>query len=132
MKMKEKLIRWLQGRYGEDELGRFLLVVYIVIAIINMFLESQIVSLFMLGLMIWTISRILSKQIYARRKENQLFLSKTQPFRRGFKIIKLNLKDKNNRYYICPNCHQICRIPRTHKKGMITCPKCFNQFNARS
>ena len=24
MKMKEKLIRWMQGRYGEDELGRFL------------------------------------------------------------------------------------------------------------
>lgn len=132
IKMKEKLIRWMQGRYGGDELGRFLIVVYIVVAMINLFLESELISLFLLGLMIWNISRILSKKIYARRKENQIFLAKMQPFQRGIKIIKLNLKDRNNRYYICPKCHQICRIPRTNKKGMITCPRCFHQFKARS
>lgn len=132
IKMKEKLIRWMQGRYGEDELGRFLIVVYVITAIINLILESELISLFLLVLMIWNISRILSKKIYARRKENQIFLTKMQPFLRGIKIIKLNLKDRNNRYYICPKCHQICRIPRTNKKGMITCPRCFHQFKARS
>lgn len=130
--MKEKLTRWLYGRYGEDELGRFLLGVYLVGLVVNIFINSELLSLLLFLDIVWILFRILSKNHYARRKENNKYLEISKPWRRRFKLITLNLKDKEHRYYICPKCKQICRVQRTNKKGTITCPKCYYQFSGRS
>lgn len=130
--MKEKLARWLYGRYGEDDLGRFLLVMYLILMVLNLFIDSDILQLLGTVMIVWILYRILSKNYYARRKENNTYLKIIQPWRRRFKLITLQMKDKEHRYYICPKCKQICRVVRSHKKGTITCPKCFHQFSGRS
>lgn len=130
--MKEKLQRWLYGRYGEDELGRFLLGVYLVLFVVNLFVQSGLVSLIMNILVVYIIFRLFSKNYSARRKENNAYLRFASPWRRRFKLIKLQLKDREHRYYICPKCKQICRVQRSNKKGVITCPKCYYQFSGRS
>ena len=130
--MKEKITRWLYGRYGEDALGRFLLGVYMGLFLINLFLKVEWIHMVMLILIVIIMYRILSKNYYARRKENETFLRLSHPWRIRFKVMKLQIRDRSHRYYICPKCKQICRVVRSKKKGIITCPKCYHQFKGRS
>ena len=73
------------------------------------------------GLMIWAICRTLSRNTYKRYQENRKFLQ-----------IVGRLKDRQNRYFDCPKCHQLVRVPRGKGKISITCPKCGTQFIKKS
>jgi len=69
------------------------------------------------ALMIWAIFRALSRNTYKRYQENRTFL-----------LFFDRLKDRNNRYFNCPKCHQTVRVPRGKGKISITCPKCREKF----
>ena len=69
------------------------------------------------GLMIWAIWRTLSRNTYKRYQENRKFL---QIFDR--------LKDRQHRYFDCPKCRQMVRVPRGKGKISITCPRCREKF----
>ena len=69
------------------------------------------------ALMFWAIYRALSRNTYKRYQENRKFL-----------LIFDRLKDRNNRYFNCPKCHQTVRVPRGKGKISITCPKCREKF----
>ena len=71
--------------------------------------------------LIWSIYRMYSRNIEARRRENTAFL-------RFFS----RLTDKQYRYFRCPQCGQQLRVPRGRGKISITCPKCHNQFIKKS
>ena len=60
------------------------------------------------------------------------FLDKTKIIRRFFIATKNNLKDKNNHYYLCPNCYQVVRVPKGRGKVEIHCPKCNKVFKKKS
>ncbi len=126
--MKEKIARFLYGRYGEDALGRFLMVMYIGLVFINFIAKSELINIITLVIGFWMIYRMLSKDYSKRHQENEKYLKLVAPFSRVWKLAKLQAADKEHHYYICPNCGQICRIIKTKKKGTITCPKCYVQF----
>ena len=67
------------------------------------------------GMMIWAIFRGLSRNTYKRYQENRKFLQ-----------IVGRLKDRQNRYFDCPKCHQL--VPRGKGKISITCPRCREKF----
>ena len=69
------------------------------------------------GLMIWAIFRTLSLNTYKRYQENRKFLQ----------VIN-RLKDRRNRYFDCPKCRQMVRVPRGKGKISITCPRCHEKF----
>lgn len=69
------------------------------------------------GLMIWAIWRTLSRNTYKRYQENRRFLQITG-----------RLKDRQNRYFDCPKCRQMVRVPRGKGKISITCPRCHEKF----
>jgi len=68
-------------------------------------------------LMILSIFRILSRNTYKRYQENRKFL---QFFDR--------IKDRQHRYFDCPKCRQMVRVPRGKGKIAITCPRCKEKF----
>ena len=67
--------------------------------------------------LIWSMFRMYSRNIEARRRENAAFL-------RFFS----RLTDKQYRYFRCPGCRQVVRVPRGKGKINIRCPKCSRQF----
>ena len=113
--------RFMTGRYGNDKLNMAILGVAVVISLLSGFFRSAGVNLLMTavayGLMIWAIWRTLSRNTYKRYQENRKFL---QFFDR--------LKDRNHRYFDCPKCRQIVRVPRGKGKIAITCPRCREKF----
>lgn len=50
---REKLARFMAGRYGIDTLYTVLLAVCVILAIVNMFVRSWIIWILMLALAVW-------------------------------------------------------------------------------
>ena len=78
MRIKERLYRFMYGRYGGDSLSKFTLIVYIIIAIVQLFVDQPYLSFFLwlinVALMIWSFFRMFSKNIYKRQAENAVYL----------------------------------------------------------
>ena len=116
-----RLRRFMVGRYGTDRLNMSILGAGLAACLISSFFHNAPINLLLTavsyGLMIWAICRALSKNTYARYQENRKFL---QFFDR--------LKDRQHRYFDCPKCRQMVRVPRGKGKIAITCPRCREKF----
>ena len=117
--------KFMEGRYGTDRLNMAILISGLVASLLSSFLQKTVFGLVFwalsYGLMIWAIYRSLSRNTYRRYQENRKFL-----------MIFDRVKDRNNRYYDCPKCHQTVRVPRGKGKISITCPRCKEKFIKRT
>ena len=119
-KLRTRMNRFMQGRYGMDRLSSVLLWISVALAVLAMFLPGYVglfVTLLTYVLMGIAIFRSLSHNTYKRYRENRWFLS-----------LGSRLKDRDHRYYTCPKCHQSVRVPKGKGKIAITCPKCKEKF----
>lgn len=41
-------------------------------------------------------------------------------------------RDKEHKYFTCPNCRTVCRVPRGKGRIVITCPKCGAEIHGKS
>lgn len=76
--MRDKLIRFMMGRYGMDNLNNCLLWSSLVLLIIATFTRLGLLTLISYVLMIIVIYRMLSRKIYQRENENKIYLEKTR------------------------------------------------------
>ena len=120
-KLSALLRGFMAGRYGTDRLNMVILCAGLVASLLSVWTQSQGLNLvfFVLsyGLMIWAIFRSLSRNTYKRYLENRKFLQ----------LIN-RVKDRQNRYFDCPKCRQVVRVPRGKGKISITCPRCKEKF----
>lgn len=130
---KYKLYRFMQGRYGNDSLSMFLLVFTIILLVLNIFvIQNGILSWLIWIILIWNVFRTYSRNITKRNKENEAFLKITSPFRKQYSRAKKQSQDKSHKYFICPSCKQIVRVPKGKGKITITCPSCSHKFDKKS
>ncbi len=137
LKFQEKIIQFMRGRYGVDQLSNFLILSAVLIAIIGIFAKLSVLNVLCWGLMIVGYFRIFSKNTSKRYAENQKFLDKTYKIRSAYAKLKYRIKyGKQNadpyHIYQCKECGQKIRIPKGKGKIMVTCPKCKNQFKKYS
>ena len=131
--MREKLQRFMMGRYGTDNFSRFLLILWIVLWVIDLFINSTILSALSLAVLIYTYYRIFSRNIQKRYQENMKYLSIKNKLLYKFRSEKAMMKDrKTHHIYKCPTCRQKIRIPRGKGRICITCPKCKTEFTKTS
>ena len=131
--MKEKLIRFMAGRYGFDPFGRATLIGALIVMVLSGLFESAILSLLAWALIIYTYFRLFSRNIYRRSAENQAYLEKTRGIRTWFNSQKsLMAQRKTHHIYKCPTCHQKIRVPRGKGRIEIRCPKCQTRFIKKS
>lgn len=131
--MKEKLIRFMAGRYGFDSFGKATLIAALIVMILSGLFESAILSLLSWALIIYTYFRLFSRNIYRRSAENQAYLAKTRRIRTWFNSQKsLMAQRKTHHIYKCPTCHQKIRVPRGKGRIEIRCPKCQTRFIKKS
>lgn len=133
-KLKEKIRSLMIGRYGIDELNIAIVSLSLIFYILSLFIKKYNLALMWMGtaLLILNIYRSYSKNIPGRRRENEKFLEKTLPARAGFKRMKRNITDKDNKYISCPSCNQELRVPKRKGKILVTCSKCKKKFNVRT
>ena len=73
--MREKLARFMQGRYGIDELGRFLMGTTFFILIMEMLTGWHVLTLVFWAIFILVYYRMFSRDYGKRYQENQKFLT---------------------------------------------------------
>ena len=130
--MKEKFYRFMQGRYGIDQLNSFLMIVCVICFIVNMFIGSIVLTFIAYGTWLFVIFRMFSKNIYARNLENDKYLNFFSPLSRWLKLKLMSKQDPSNKYFSCPKCKQMVRVPKGHGTVVVTCPNCQNKFEKRT
>lgn len=133
-KWRRQFQRFMIGRYGADELSRFLLAAVCVLILVNLFFhDRRFLVVLELILLVFCYYRVFSKNISRRFEENQKFLTMKFHVTEWLKNLKFKIKESRKyKIFKCPNCGQKIRIPRGHGKISIHCRKCGNDFLGRS
>ena len=127
--LKEKLIRFMYGRYGMDSLGKFTIIAGLIVMLIAGWKNSFILSLVAWFCIIYAYFRMFSRNIPARQREYYAFLKVWTPVADWFRFQKRKFSDRKTfRYFRCPNCGQQLRAPKGRGKIQVTCQKCRKEF----
>lgn len=135
--MRDKFLKFMYGRYGVDEYGKFMLVTAIVLSFLGMiinlfrigFIFSFVCSILSTALMVYIVYRAFSRNINKRVLENHKFLGRTAKLRTWIRFCTTRYNDRKiYRYVKCPNCKNYSRVPKGKGKIKITCRVCKKQF----
>ena len=119
----------MSGRYGVDNLNRFLLYVSLILFLLEMLFVRWVdffIVFYPIALVLLAICyfRMFSRNMAKRNMENQKFLEiRDNILRRG---------DRTHRIFHCTNCGQKVRVPRGKGRISIRCPKCGREFIKRT
>lgn len=130
--MKEKLYRFLSGRYGMDDLNKLLFALELLLIVLSFFIPGGIILILFYLVFALYIFRSFSRNIVARSIENQKYIRIRSKITHTFKAFFKSMKDHSHHYYVCPKCSQIIRVPRNKGIITITCPSCRTQFDKKS
>ncbi len=130
--MRNAIQRFMYGRYGTDQFGQFLFGTAVVLTILNLLLHSSLLLLLADVVIFYALFRMLSRNTYKRREENAKFLKKANPAIKWLRMQQTIRKDKDHRYFKCPNCSQYLRVPRGKGKITVTCRSCGASFQEKS
>ena len=149
-RFREKLYRFMYGRYGTDNLYYFLFILFFVlwiaelitVAILPNGVASTVVSLVfsvVISLLIFLmIFRTMSRNIYKRRKENERYLKIRRATSRLFngntskKTKSRNVDTAEFIFRDCTGCGATLRLPRKSGKHQVKCPRCSHKFYVKS
>ncbi len=132
-KIKNKLYKFMYGRYGTDTLSKVMLWFYlgwiILFTVIFIFVDSIWLSLFYYlsttAMIFWIFFRMFSRNIAARRRENDRFCG-------FFKLRRNRFRDRKTHVYRkCHACGAVLRLPKAKGKHYVVCPRCKKRFEVK-
>ena len=131
--MKERMQRFMAGRYGNDQLNQFIFIVAIISMVLEIITRQSLFYTLTLVLLILAYVRVFSRNINKLYEENMKFLQKKDAILNKFRKQKYYAAQRRNFHiYTCPQCKQKIRIPKGKGKISITCPKCRTSFIKKS
>ena len=132
-KFKNKLYRFMYGRYGSDTLAKVMLyacLIWMIAAnIVALFVDSvwfsvvyYLITTAMIG---WMFFRMFSRNIAARKRENERFCG-------FFKLRQNKFRDRKTHVYRkCHACGAVLRLPKAKGKHFVVCPRCNKRFEVK-
>ncbi|MBQ4504310.1 MAG: hypothetical protein II983_01455 [Firmicutes bacterium] len=127
--MKQKIARFMYGRYGVDQLSRSMLAMVIVLIILGIFFKTRLIDWASTILLILVYFRMFSRNINKRYQENMKYMvahNKMMAKYNGWK--EAFACRKTHKVFACPGCGQKVRVPRGKGKVKVHCPKCNTSF----
>jgi predicted RNA-binding Zn-ribbon protein involved in translation (DUF1610 family) len=117
------------GRHGPDQLGIATIVVSLIINLLTGITGLAVFRYVSYALLIISLWRMLSKNTPRRMAENDRFIRVWWPLRTRIKRLFTGFKErKNHRFFKCPSCKNVLRVPKGKGKLQIICPKCGERF----
>lgn len=134
--MREKLMHFMQGRNGLDKFNAFLAACALVFSITGSCFKgnvSSVLNIISTACWIYFCFRALSRDTYKRSCENTVFLRK---YDRAVTKLKL-MRDKwtmrrDYKFFECPSCKAIMRVPRGKGKIQVVCRHCGSSFSGKT
>ena len=138
--MRYRLEKFFYGRNGLDSLGKFQLCVGVAAYILSLLLSKLSDS--GLGSALWAVSvvcmihylwRAMSRKLDKRAAENQKYLSAKRRVTDWFRTRKTRFEQRREyKFFKCPGCKAMLRVPRGKGSVQITCRKCGMRFSGRT
>ena len=128
----------MQGRYGVDQLYRFLVSLSLLSLLLSMLLRkhaglSNLLTLTAFALLIWAMVRTMSRNVQKRYLENLHFMEKLGSVRQKLWMRKEKFTQrKDYKFFVCPTCKTNLRVPKGKGEIYITCSKCGNRFRGKT
>ena len=136
--MRERLTRFMAGRNGTDQFNRFRLIVDMALLLVSA-LFSRVTALggllytLVLALLAFIYFRMFSRDLYRRRGENERYIRAKQKLEARLRVLRERWKQrKEYKFFTCPSCKAVMRVPRGRGKIRIVCHKCGNSFMGKS
>ena len=134
--MKERFNRFMIGRNGNDQLNLFLLISALVLLFAGTFFGGLFRAVFRtltIALIVLVYIRMFSKDVYKRQEENTRYLNARYRLFAKLKAVKERwVQRKDYKFFHCPSCHAVLRVPKGRGKIKIMCRKCGNSFIGKS
>ena len=134
--MREKMMRFMAGRNGNDQLNLFLYAADAILLIAATLVRGQAGRWMWLAVLIllgYIYFRMFSKNLTRRREENGKYLRLRYSILAGLKLRRERwVQRKDYKFFTCPSCKTMLRVPRGHGKIKIACRKGGNSFTGKS
>ena len=131
--MREKLRRFMIGRYGTDGLNQFLSIASLVLLLIAIVSRIRMFTWLSAAPLLFCCYRTFSRNISKRTEENYKFYTLKDRVDNKFRGLKEQWANRKvYHYYRCPQCRQKLRVPRGRGRIQISCPRCGTQFIKKS
>lgn len=129
MRLRERLQRFMYGRYGMDGFGNFLLWGAIVLMLLSGLFRIPLLNTLSLAVLVYGYFRIFSRNTQKRYQENCTYYRYITMVKDFFKKQKSYMQQrKTHHIYKCPQCKQKIRIPKGKGKVAIRCRRCGAEF----
>ena len=124
---------WMQGRYGMDELSRAVLWVAVALMLLTALTKYSIFNTAALLLMLWSIFRSYSKNIYKRREEREKYMGAIGSVKSWLSLQKRRWGDrKYYKYFRCKQCKAVMRVPKGKGVVRISCRRCHAEMTRKT
>lgn len=118
--MKERMQRFMAGRYGNDQLNQFIFIVAIISMVLEIITRQSLFYTLTLVLLILAYVRVFSRNINKRYEENMKFLQRKDAILNKFRKQKYYAAQRRNYHiYTCPQCKQKIRIPKGKGRSVL-------------
>lgn len=149
-RFREKMYRFMYGRYGADELYNFLTWLNVILILLSLIVTafmpegiagaivSVTFSALIIAIFIWEISRMMSRNIAKRRRENEMYLRARGAVKRFFSgntssgTRSFNKDDAAYIFRDCTKCQSTLRLQRRVGKHKVKCPRCSHAFYVKA
>ena len=130
--IRNAIQRLMYGRYGSDPFNLFLVGLYLILYFVSALTRFTPLYWVSLLLVCYSLFRMLSRNFDRRRAENARFMKIAGPVLQWFRFQRTIRRDKEHRYFKCPNCGQCLRVPRGKGRITVTCRGCGASFQEKS
>ncbi len=136
---KNKLVSFMQGRYGADTLywwsfGAIIVlwVARVVFTLFGFYRVAWIINAVSTVILVIAIFRFMSKNISKRKAENKKFKKITHKIKGKFIIITHGFRDRKTHVFKkCPSCKATIKLPKRPGEHTVKCPKCSKRFDVK-
>ena len=119
----------MYGRYGNDALTSFLLILGLILMIISWIPRLGWMYFLSAAVLIWSLSRSFSRKFDKRRRELDRYLKIKKPIVNFFKLHRNKWRDrKTHVYFKCKKCKAVLRVPKGKGSIVVICTRCKDRI----
>lgn len=134
--MKQRLIQFMYGRNGFDLFSRFLTYLALALVVLQLLIRGaagRALWYLAIAVLIYAYFRIFSRNLNKRRAENAKYYHYRMKVINAFRDWRdRRRQSRDYKFFRCPSCRAMLRVPRGKGRIRVTCRKCGMAFERKS
>ncbi len=134
--MRQKFMQFMYGRNGVDLFSRFLTYLALALLVLRLIIRGAVGNVMWylaIAVLIYAYFRIFSRNLSKRRAENAKYYQYRTKVINGFQDWRDRRRQSRDfKFFRCPSCRAMLRVPRGKGRIRVTCRKCGTAFERKS